>query len=87
MMGEQFGGEWHYQASPSGKPATTTFAFPDLIKALPWIIFMGIFAVILSMALVIAISKYPKVIIYSLMGFTFLLIAGGIIAGIAMGLM
>lgn len=82
-MNTQFETETHYQSSNvDGK---TTAAFPDLLKALPWIAFMGIFAVILSMALVIAVSKAPKVIIYGLIGFTFLLIVGGIIGGLALG--
>jgi len=61
-------------------------SFPDLLQALPWIIFMSIFALVLSLVLVIAISKIPKIIIYSLIGFTFLLIVAGIVGGLIVGL-
>lgn len=47
---------------------------------------MSIFSLILSLVLVIAISKIPKIIIYTLIGFTFLLINAGIVGGMILGL-
>jgi hypothetical protein len=47
---------------------------------------MGIFSLILSIVLVIAISKIPKLVIYGTIAITFILIAVGIIGGVATGL-
>ena len=74
----------HYQVSMASGMASEEF--PDLLQALPWIIFMSIFALVLSLVLVIAISKIPKVVIYTLIGFTFLLIIAGIVGGFVLGL-
>lgn len=75
----------HYQVSMASGMASEEF--PDMLQALPWIIFMSIFALVLSLVLVIAISKVPKVVIYSLIGFTFFLILAGIVGGFLMGLL
>lgn len=61
--------------------------FPDLLKAVPFIILMSVFALILCVLIVIAISKIPKVVIYGMLVMTFLLVVIGIIAGVVLGLM
>lgn len=59
--------------------------FPSLTGAIPYICLMGIFSLILSIVLVIAISKIPKIVIYGTIAITFILIVVGIIAGLVTG--
>ncbi len=63
-----------------------TSQFPNLLPAVPYIILMSIFALVLSLVIVIAISKIPKVMIYGIMVLTFFLIVGGIVGGLVTGL-
>lgn len=76
----------HMQVSNASGVAAMN-EFPNLLQAAPYIILMSVFALVLSLVIVIAISKVPKVIIYGLIVFTFLLIAAGIIGGLVMGVM
>jgi hypothetical protein len=46
---------------------------------------MGLFSLILSVVLVIAISKIPKVVIYGTIVVTFILIVVGLVGGFAIG--
>lgn len=55
--------------------------FPNLIPAIPAIIIMGLFSLVVSLVIIIAISKFAKCLVYSMIGITFLIIFGGIIAG------
>jgi hypothetical protein len=56
-----------------------------MFAALPYIALMSLFGVILSLVIVIAISKAPKVMIYGVIVLTFLVIVGGIVGGLAAG--
>lgn len=47
---------------------------------------MGGFTLVLSILLVIAISKIPKVIVYGTIGFSFVIIVLGILGGLLLGL-
>lgn len=53
-------------------------------KALPWILLMAVFTLILCGVLIIAMSKIPKVIVYGMMVLTCLLIVGGIALGVVL---
>jgi len=46
---------------------------------------MGLLSLVLSVVLVIAISKIPQYVIYGTIILTFILIVAGIIAGIVLG--
>ena len=63
-----------------------THTLPNMFKALPYIILMSVFSIVLSIVVVILISKAPKIVIYSMMGFTFLIILAGIIGGILLNI-
>lgn len=60
-------------------------AFPSMASAIPYICLMGLFSLILSVVLVIAISKIPRIVIYGMIVLTFVLIAVGIVGGIVFG--
>lgn len=61
--------------------------FPDMFEALPWIGLMGILALVLSLAIVIAVSRKPKVVIYGMLILTSCLIVAGIIGGMLLDLL
>jgi hypothetical protein len=69
---------------PSGTVGTQT-SFPSLSGAIPYILLMALFSLILSVVLVIAISKVPKVVVYGTIILTFILIVVGFIAGLIIG--
>ena len=56
-----------------------------MASAIPYICLMGLFSLILSVVLVIAISKIPRIVIYGMIVLTFVLIAVGIVGGIVFG--
>ena len=73
------------QAGMASGIAHSSTSFPSLSGAIPYILLMGLFSLILSVVLVIAISKIPKVVIYGTIVVTFILIAVGFVGGFVIG--
>ena len=75
----------HMQAGTTSGTSSTSTSFPSLSGAIPYILMMGLFSLILSVVLVIAISKIPKFVIYGTIIVTFILIVIGFIGGLVIG--